>query len=277
MVSKANRWDERAKVERLFTALEGPPESFFCHYIQEHPLVNWEMIKAEIIRTFPNTSDNFNSIASILNRKQGENESFDSYWFSKLELIDIKRPNLRNRDKIDLLIDGLKPTLKSKVMYKLVGRQVENLDEMREIVRETNDLVKFKTPLTDQKKKPRNERSFFAEDTRTPRSNYFRRYPYNRIEKPQHDKDNSMDMQTLQKSINDLKSLVMQKPKITERNLRRNVDREGNTTPKQVDLNYKPARKIRCYTCQKEGHMSSNCPDRPNREKAFPKNENRQN
>ena len=63
-------------------------------------------------------------------QKQRKDESFQTYWFSILELIDSLKPNMTNEDRIDYLIGGMRSELKTRVTQHMMLHRVNTLDEL---------------------------------------------------------------------------------------------------------------------------------------------------
>jgi hypothetical protein len=141
LTADANYWNDELKVKRLIGSLSGAPRLYFLSAIEFNPNLTWAEFKFGLKLRFTNTNENESSIASIYGRKQRHNETFNDYWFSKLQLIETKRPNLPIDDKKHLLIEGLLPSLRDKVMEQLIVRPTGHLEEVRNIAKQLSDLT----------------------------------------------------------------------------------------------------------------------------------------
>jgi hypothetical protein len=297
LTSSANNWDDRLKVKRLIGSLTGAPKLYYISALDSNPNLTWFEFRSGLIGRFTNTNESDTSIASILSKKQRDNETFNDYWFSKLQLIETKRPNLPVADKKHLLLEGLKPGLHGRVMEKLIIRPTDNLDELRDIAKQTSDLMQSRQPnfLADYKRKSRNEYGFYAEggaNQTYPRrfqnqqfnknTNFVPRQQFNRRNNVTNVPDNNRssqrnnneDINQITKQINDLKSVMMrQQRQVDSRNQTPNPIREKFYYNRGGQIKVGPNRdqtrqekvekkdtKIICFNCQEAGHIATNCP-----------------
>jgi hypothetical protein len=141
LIANANYWSDGLKVKRLIGSLIGAPKLYFLSAIEYNPNLSWPEFRDGLKLRFTSTDENNSSIASLYYRKQGADETFNEYWYSKLQLIETKRPNLPIVDKKHLLLVGLLPDLYNKVMEQLIVRPTENLEELRDIAKQLSDLT----------------------------------------------------------------------------------------------------------------------------------------
>jgi hypothetical protein len=141
LIANANNWNDSLKIKRLIGSLFGAPRLYYISAIDYNPNLTWYEFRLGLLQRFTNTNESNSSIASIYGRRQQVNESFNDYWFSKLQLIETKRPNLPNIDKKHLLLEGLLPQLHQKVMDQLIVKPTENLEELRDMAKQISDLI----------------------------------------------------------------------------------------------------------------------------------------
>jgi hypothetical protein len=297
LIAAANAWDDVIKVKRLIGALNGAPKLYFISALDHNQNLTWFEFRTGLIKRFTNTNENDTSIASILSRKQKDNESFNDYWFTKLQLIETKRPHLPTADKKHLLLEGLKPSLHARIMEKLIIRPTNNLDELRDIAKQTSDLMTTRqTPPSDNyRRKPKNEYSYFAESSQNPTPQ--RRFAYqqpnrnpNFIPRQQYERRNMNVTNTqannrtsqrnddqynqLSKQINELRGVMMRQHRQTvhqsqtENPIREKFyyNRGGPTKTNQnreqtrTDNMEKKETKFICFRCNEPGHYANKCP-----------------
>jgi hypothetical protein len=157
LIANANNWSDSLKIKRLIGSLFGAPRLYYISAIDFNPNLTWYDFRLGLIQRFTNTNESNSSIASIYGRRQQVNESFNDYWFSKLQLIETKRPNLPNIDKKHLLLEGLLPKLHQKVMDQLIVKPTENLEELRNMVKQISDLIMPQTSAMPTKPRRANQ------------------------------------------------------------------------------------------------------------------------
>jgi hypothetical protein len=146
LIANANNWNDNLKIKRLIGSLTGSPRLYYMYAMEGNPNLTWYDFRIGLIQRYTNTNDNDSSITYLYGRKQNVNESFNDYWYSKLQLIETKRPNLPIEDKKQLLLEGLLPYLRDKVMEQLIVRPTGNLEEIRTIAKQLSDLSMHGNP-----------------------------------------------------------------------------------------------------------------------------------
>ncbi len=267
-----------------------------------NPDFNWLQFRQGIKEKFTSTAESSTSIASIQNRKQTDNETFDSYWFGKLELIETKRPTLTTQDKIHFLIDGLKPNLQHRVMDKLITKPLDDIDQVRDLCKRTHELMKIRQPHfqepQNQKKKYRNEKTYYANDQQHENRGRSENRGSNDYYRYRHGNGNrqTMDIQDLTKSLKDLTThLTRRDNSYTRRNDTRQTPTQtyynrgfnnrhspsrsqnygtsnketGQSSPQSKDYSKRnpDLSQITCYNCNEKGHYATSCTKRDNKKK----------
>ena len=142
LVAEANKWKDEEKFDYLIAFLSGPPLIWFKR-MRRNPEFKWNIFCAEIVKRFSNTCDTLMAETKIMCRKQRVDETFNSYWEEKLNLIEKLTPQKSMKEKMNLLMNGLKESLYSNVIHDYLSKQFESIDELYLMIKLRDDATNF--------------------------------------------------------------------------------------------------------------------------------------
>ncbi|CAF2744025.1 unnamed protein product [Rotaria sp. Silwood2] len=230
---------EAQALKIISTFLEGHPKQWFIE--NSTIFESWNVFKAEFIHTYSSPSSKQLASNRLRTRQQRHDEAAIEYYTDVMKLCKLVDPTMTNASKLDHLYHGLKPSLMKEVLRRAPStpaefleqaRQEENLDRLvNTSIQETNDS-----------------------DTQTTNysNNSLYRFPQN-VE-PAH-YQNSSHMHSKGYSAN------LYSPRTT---YHRFHDPSSSRYPPQTQqssfnaLHYQ-SRPLRCYLCQKLGHIARDC------------------
>ena len=152
LIAEAKLWDDDMKVRRIIASLDGAAQNWFLNQRFTNPFNTWKNLKEKLIGRFSKAIDGIilmDRDRLILKR----NEDFDSYWEEKTGLIKMKRPNMPQKEVMQLMFDGLHRELRSSVLDKMVERKCESAIELYQLIKEIIDIEQYKKELELSKKK----------------------------------------------------------------------------------------------------------------------------
>ena len=289
-ISDANCWDDDMKFKRLISCLKGSPLQWFRNEKMRNPDFNWQSFSDGLVSRYTNECSGFLSQYNVMRRNQGKNESFNSYWESKLSLIEINCPEMPEKEKVTHLFNGLNDELYNKVLNKFMSAKPEKIQALYEIIKKESDSMEF-----------RQARQLGRID------GGIRRPDYNYRNRDQLRRDNQMDrlvksFETLNQRLAQIEGRGQRQSNYNppqERRVRFAEDSYQNKGPSnqnpdtivKPNQSFRPNRQptgnyqnrpprdlstVQCWTCGQTGHYSTSCPTKPET-KTEPKNLRRQN
>ena len=252
--AEANSWDESKKFNQLIGCLSEAPLLYFRNERIRNPAFNWKQFCEGLVRKFSNSCDGLLSQLRIQNRFQKPDESFNLYWESKLNLIEMLCPEMSNDSKIMHLFYGLNDSLFSKTFKKFKQNPPKSLDELYSMVKIQSDAIDINPNVY--------RREAFGEQASVVQRE--------RSKSPQPELPPKRDWNKFAKTVDNLAETIA-KLNLYDRTQRREVkfvdgqqgvkrmqsgvlkrDESGFHGPKDYS-NYK------CYKCSEFGHISPQC------------------
>lgn len=249
--------DQRYSVVSLF--LRHPASTFFQN--NEHLFENnWIKFKDLFVSRFIHSMHDLILTESIIREKQIDDD-LESYWENKVSLIRLTSPNMNQRDMVNHLFSGLNDALRLKVMQNMVSRKCETVEELRALVKETHELMKYRKSFK------KSEPSYFQ---RTYTNAIFEKgqAPKSPPPKPKNYQEDP-NLRRLEHSINNINKVLKKvtfNPNLPSQP--EDSDKEGNqsdneeTKPKIIDRkpNIRELKKQNpCFNCGKTGHWANEC------------------
>ena len=279
LVAEANKWKDEEKFNFLIVFLSGPSLIWFRR-MKRDPQFNWIKFKEEIVKKNSNSCDTLMAETKIMRRKQREDETLNSYWEDKLHLIETLTPLKSAKDKMTLLVNGLKESLYSKIIYGYLARQPDSIDELYMTVKLRDDAYNFAPEKIQRRVKFDQSYDKDSEDE----------IPGQRVTKKQ-----DFKIDKLIKSVESLTvnlSKDQQRRNDWNRNRRDDWNRNRNqnrpqfqqsviqaptqNTGRSYERRSRDLKEVTCWSCNKQGHYSNNCPEK-NKNETQPKNPKRGN
>ena len=290
-VSEANAWNDDFKFKRLISCLKGSPLIWYQSEKLRNPTFNYAQFKKGLVEKFSNECDSFLSQINIMRRNQEPNETFNSYWHSKLSLIELTSPTMSVEEKITHLFNGLNQDLYKKVISKYITNKPNSLEEMYKIIKRVDDALAFtrsraSTSTTKERQKPlenfgqrrADKYEDWGRNRSSPRNDQFNRLLksfeeiQNRLKKieignrssninpqkksVQFTDEPSENPQTNAKQFWRKQNFNREGPKPSHNE---NFERQGRPNQGQYRAP-KDLASIQCWTCGEFGHYSNNCP-----------------
>jgi hypothetical protein len=306
-IAAANLWNENDKFMRLISVLDGAPKDWFRNERKRNPRFNWQFFSEGLVEKYTNRVDSLMAHTRIMQRVQGKNEDLNSYWESKLGLIERVSPFMTTSEKISHMFNGLKPQLCSKIISKYVGTPPESLEQFYVMCKRAEDAYSFVQPRAEV-----TQRRAHFEVTEEPEAGTSRRANkntitqaeqllrsmqgmYNRLEAREKELRRQAQRQNEWNPRRDFRDNGNRRepPNMRdERNQRdnRNMSRDNrrynppSNSPRQLtdeirqteERSRRDLSTIQCYYCKEMGHYANNCEKRE-RDNNTQKNERRQN
>jgi hypothetical protein len=142
-VASANLWDKKIMFYRLVSYLKGAPRAWYENERLLDPAFGWDQFEQGLIERYSNEFDTIFAKNQIINRRQGKDESFNSYWEEKLSLIRLNDPSMPISDQIVYLFHGLTPELTSKTVGKFLSKKPQNIKELYLLIKRAADSLTF--------------------------------------------------------------------------------------------------------------------------------------
>ena len=257
LIAKGNGWDDEMKASKLLCYLIGASRIWYVEHVNPDVQISWGDLKEGLIKKFTNKCNTFTAPRKIKGREQKEDESFEKYWFEKEQLINSLCPQKSEEDKMNDLIEGMRNPLKRRVRSHVMVFPCRNLAELYDLAKSFND----EDDECEQEEADTGSRRDKAKKSQ------------------KGDEGLRSDLANLTKTVNDLKSVLLNTEKSKNRNesynprgnrggydsihIQRDYVSKGNG--KTSGQNNRAD--IRCYACDGSGHISRYCPNKKDSKK----------
>ena len=143
LIAKVNGWNDEIKSNKLFNYLGGAARIWYMQTVKPDLTVPWSLLRSGLIDKFSNRCNGLMASERISRREQAKSESLETYWFSKIQLINSLAPNMSENEQMAKLVTGMKPSLSNKVIEKFTLEPCRNLDELYKLSKSLNDVLEF--------------------------------------------------------------------------------------------------------------------------------------
>ena len=265
LIAEGNGWCPVMKSKKIIGYLKDAARAWYFDKTSKKSNLTWEEIKTGLKEQFSNTCDHFMSEERIARRKQIRNETFEMYWYSKLELIQSLDPEMSENKKMTSLINGFNPQLNAKVLERVALKPCKNLTELFQLAKSLNDVTNF-ISSGDFSKKPR-QVSFTELET-------------SELKTAKDFKD--QELSSLTKAVNDLKATLLNNERLlkkqnwqnqanpTKKDWREEKNQQKNGNGKTTAKKDFDKSKIRCFACNEMGHFANECKNKSKDDKMVP-------
>lgn len=177
----ANGWDNAYKINYLGTFLEKAAYLWYKKYRNtvENRNKTWENIIEDFLEKFEVKGASRSAKLRLRNRRQGQREDIQEYFYSMVCLADEVDPNMQFSDFLELFEDGLHSShLQTYFLTK--GRQDIDMNTLEDVIKNVSQLMERYNIGHSNQEALLTERHY-EENTRQPREQHPSRRTYNRL------------------------------------------------------------------------------------------------
>ena len=227
-------WDDEMKFKKVFSCLEGASKQWYSNEKRTDPDFNWIKFKKGLLKNFRNTCNPLFSDEIIQERVMSEEETLNSYWQDKINLISIYYPEMPVRSQISALFRGLEPELRKKIKDKYIEKTPTKLKDMYEMAKKSWDAMTIDVGVikSDQKK--------------------------NKAQKDMENHNKQLGKK-IEKIDQELTQLKKENSRLKQVTFGPNTKSDKDKGNKPMDLS-----KVECYFCHEYGHYANRCPKKEN-------------
>lgn len=155
MVAKIYKWTAEQKIHFLYSAFaKNTGAKFYLIGIMEtNPNMSWIDFKEDFKRKFNVRYSGHSTMADLIARRQQVNETIESYWYEKKLTIMANAENLLKPENFgelkQIMVSGLTEKLQMDVRSRLIGTNLNSLDELYDLIRESNEYLISGRQATD--------------------------------------------------------------------------------------------------------------------------------
>ena len=142
-ITKANGWNDETKFVRLVSCFDGSARIWFFNERRSHPNMNWDSFVPKFPDKYTNNCDKILLQSKIMKRRQKKGESFDSYWDTKIYLIDSTVEYMKVKDKMNHLFNGLRTEIRDYVIEDYLESEPESVEQLYELIKIKTDAIEF--------------------------------------------------------------------------------------------------------------------------------------
>jgi hypothetical protein len=255
----AGHWNDVMKFAAASDSLQGLPKRIFDQQLLEKGVRPWNEVKNELTLIFGNTQNKTIAMERLNKRVQKDFEPIENFYFDKMALINEINPNMREDEKISLIVGGLNRHTKNKYFDFLLAspQQPRDSNELFNLLKKMSDVSKLMDP-----KRIRFVDNNYKEDNY--KGNRYNQNYNNKNYNYKQRSDNQIDY--LVKTVKDLKFKVNRqdysnKNYQTNKNQTTTERQDGQNTGTKLKNRFNDNNRdnITCYNCNKIGHYSTEC------------------
>ena len=131
------------KIRRIVGSLDGAASSWYQNQRLVGNKLTWKAFKGALINRFTNSLDDYMLTENLLRTKQKAND-FDSYWEEKMGLIKLSSPEMKEKELMHHMFDGLTKELRNQVMGILPFRSCDTAEQLKMLIKELQDIDSYK-------------------------------------------------------------------------------------------------------------------------------------
>ncbi len=136
IICDSNSWDsDELRLRRLIGYLTNAPRTLLMEEKQSNPSLTYQQFKDKLISRFTSTCHEFMVIGKIQRRIQTPTETFEEYWYEKLQLMNAIAPKMDKQTKMNFLVEGLHSPLYDKVLNNIVLSPPKTKNELFTIIK----------------------------------------------------------------------------------------------------------------------------------------------
>ena len=144
LICEANAWDSDAiRLRKLIAYLTEAPRKYLINERQNKPSLTYKTFKKGLISNFTSNCHKLMVMGKIQRCVQKPAETFEDYWYNKLQLMSALAPDLAEESKMNLLIEGLHEDLYVKVLNHVILTPPNMPDELFALIKSLNDVNLF--------------------------------------------------------------------------------------------------------------------------------------
>lgn len=131
-MAAANNWSDEVKAAHLFFNISEEPQRYLDNLTKNFSLP-YNVIKEKLIKKYTSRLQSTFDLEKIMNRefKIGQ-ETFDSYFFDKLQLLENFDPNMTYESQSQYILSGLNGLIYTSVLLGMQKNPPQNIDELKD-------------------------------------------------------------------------------------------------------------------------------------------------
>ncbi len=237
IICDSNSWDsDEIRLRRLIGYLTNAPRTLLMEEKQSNPSLTYQQFKDKLISRFTSTCHEFMVIGKIQRRIQTPTETFEEYWYDKLQLMNAIAPKMDKQTKMNFLVEGLHSPLYDKVLNNIVLSPPKTMDGLFTIIKSFNDVNLH--ILEKQNQMRQCDKNVENNNEEEHKSQYQRKQSNKRqFQIPDQQYSNFLE-QSENHEIKEIKRMV----------------------EKLLRQQRRPTERGPCFVCQEIGHYAKDCP-----------------
>lgn len=144
---RSNGWDEKTKLEKIPLCLKQTAEAWYISEYGSDGIPSYNDFKLRFKKAFGFKRPAMVNFNSMTNRVQHMNENVMQYYYNKLLLIDRYNRDLKEEEKIQFIIRGLKPEYLKKI-YSSQCTTLDSLVDKLKLLQESSDYASHQSEVT---------------------------------------------------------------------------------------------------------------------------------
>lgn len=144
LICEANSWDtDDIRLRKIIGYLIEAPRIYLMEEKEKNPNMTYKQFKKGLKTQFTSTCHSLMVIGKIQRRIQRPSETFEDYWYDKLQLVNTLAPEMDEHMKMTFLMEGLHRSLHIKVLEHVIINPPETRNKLFTLIKSLNDVKLF--------------------------------------------------------------------------------------------------------------------------------------